>query len=90
MHREHFHELEIYWSSSMAISQNGFDIAFIDDRRQSIDRRLRVLKTEFPLVDSDGRYIKADRRNAPDRRLANIKVNEVALNKHIFNTLFSK
>lgn len=74
----------------MTISQNGIDLAFIDDRRQDHDRRERAIKAEFPLVDSDGRYIKADRRNAPDRRLANIQVKEVALNGEIFDSLFCK
>ncbi len=88
MSRAHFHELDISWSCTMNISQNGIDIAFIDDRRQAVDRRQRTLKTKFPLVDCDGRYIKADRRNTPDRRLSNIQVKELAINGFIFNTLF--
>ena len=74
----------------MTISQNGIDIAFVDDRRQTSDRRQRANKAEFPLVDGDGRYIKTDRRNSPDRRLANIQVKEVALNGKIFDYLFSR
>ena len=74
----------------MTISQNGIDIEFVDDRRQTSDRRLRAKKAEFPLVDNDGRYIKADRRNSPDRRLANIQVKEVALNGKIFDYLFHR
>lgn len=73
----------------MDISQNGIDIALIDDRRNEFDRRQRTLKTEFPLVDCDGRFIKSDRRNTPDRRLSNIHVKEVAINSYIFDTLFS-
>ena len=72
----------------MTISQNGIDIAFVDDRRQTNERRLRSKKAEFPLVDCEGRYIKADRRHAPDRRLANIQVKEVALKGNIFEYLF--
>ncbi len=89
MSRARFHELDISWSCTMNIGQNGIDIAFIDDRRQAVDRRQRTLKTEFPLVDCDGRFIKADRRNTPDRRLSNIQVKELAINGFIFNTLFS-
>ena len=74
----------------MTISQKGIDIAFVDDRRQTIERRMRVNKSAFPLVDSDGRFIKADRRSAPDRRLANIQVKEVAINGDIFDNLFSR
>ena len=71
------------------MSHNGIDLAFIDDRRQCDDRRQRELKSEFPLVDSDGRFIKVDRRYAPDRRLANIQVKEVCINSQIFSSLFS-
>ena len=74
----------------MTISQNGIDIAFVDDRRLSNDRRLRANKAAFPLVDSEGRFIKADRRNSPDRRLANIQVKEVALTGDIFESLFNR
>ncbi len=74
----------------MTSSQNGADILLVDDRRQTIDRRLQVNKAAFPLIDSEGRYIKADRRNSPDRRLANIQVKELALNGEMFENLFSK
>ena len=74
----------------MTICLNGIDIAFVDDRRQSNDRRSRPKKAQFPLVDSDGRFVKVDRRHAPDRRLANIQVKEVAVNGRVFNTLFKK
>ncbi len=82
-------ELETYWSGDRTMSQIGIDLAYTNDRRQCIDRRERIIKSEFPLVDSDGRFIKADRRNAPDRRLANIQVKEVSVNGRIFSSLFS-
>ena len=70
------------------MGHHGIDLVYSNDRRQCVDRRERIIKAEFPLVDSDGRYIKADRRNAPDRRLANIQVKEVSLDRQSFTTLF--
>ena len=73
----------------MTKKSKGIDIEFIDDRRdEEGDRRDLVSKSNFPLVDSDGRYVKSDRRNSPERRLSNIKVKEEAVNGEIFDTLF--
>lgn len=84
------YELETVLESGVqTMSHNGIDLALINDRRQCIDRRERVVKSEFPLVDSDGRFIKVDRRHVPDRRLANIQVKEVSVNGQIFSSLFS-
>lgn len=73
----------------MTKKSNGIDIEYIDDRRdENRDRRDLNSKTDFPLVDSNGRHVKSDRRNSPERRLANIKVKEEAVNGEIFDTLF--
>lgn len=46
------------------------------DRRNNKDRRSFGAASEFPLFDSKGNLVKKDRRVLPDRRIANIQVQE--------------
>jgi len=43
-------------------------------KRSQQDRRCRAGRTEFPLQDSSGELVSADRRTQPDRRLSAIEV----------------
>ena len=58
------------------------------DRRKVEDRRSFGPPVEFPLVDSDGKLVKKDRRIMPDRRISSIQVSEHHLhfNKQISNS----
>jgi len=46
------------------------------DRRQSGDRRSFGTQSQFPLKDGDGKLINKDRCSTPDRRIANIQVQD--------------
>jgi len=43
-------------------------------KRNRQDRRCREGRTKFPLRDSGGELVRADRRARPDRRLSSIEV----------------
>ena len=58
------------------------------DRRKAADRRSFGPPAHFPLVDSDRKLVKKDRRIMPDRRISSIQVSEHHLhfNKQISNS----
>jgi hypothetical protein len=43
-------------------------------QRNPSDRRHGIARSAFPLRDSDGELVRAERRRQPDRRLAGIEV----------------
>ena len=49
------------------------------DRRRESDRRT-FGRAKFPVINRIGKLINRDRRSMPDRRIANIKVNELDVN----------
>ena len=57
------------------------------DWRSGKDRRRSDAK--FPLIDSHGNVVMADRRMAPDRRLDSVKVEEISVDKVDFDSLFN-
>ncbi len=52
-------------------------ITFILDHRTQADRRSFEPPSKFPVITSNGIVIQRDRRRLPDRRIANIMVEEV-------------
>ncbi len=52
-------------------------ITFILDHREQEDRRSFESPSKFPVINTKGKVVQRDRRRLPDRRLANIMVEEV-------------
>jgi hypothetical protein len=64
------------------------DMAYKSDRREGEKRRERE-HIEFPFKDKDGKLVKCDRRNNPDRRIKILVTSEVISEKE-FNEYYKK
>ncbi|MEM7304080.1 MAG: hypothetical protein AAF372_00975, partial [Pseudomonadota bacterium] len=58
-------------------------------RRESYERRRQESIVQFPIITTQGIWVRNDRRKVPDRRLSNIKVRETNIKEEVFATLFS-
>ncbi|MGH1538661.1 MAG: hypothetical protein ACRBDX_11545 [Gammaproteobacteria bacterium] len=61
-----------------------------DNRRSDSDRRISKQSASFPLRDSQGILVAADRRICADRRTNGLEVTESDLSKDEFNDYFLK
>ena len=60
----------------------------IKDRRLKSDRRSSEVIARFPIITTQGRHIRRDRRYTPERRISSIVVKEWEVNESIFDLLF--
>jgi hypothetical protein len=58
-------------------------------RRQSYERRRQESIVQFPIITTQGIWVRTDRRKNPDRRLSNIKVRETSIREEVFASLFA-
>jgi len=62
----------------------------IRDRRLKSDRRGTEVFAQFPIITTQGRCIRRDRRYTPERRISSIVVREWEVTDSIFDLLFKK
>ena len=60
----------------------------VKDRRLSSDRRSTEVIAQFPIITTQGRCIRRDRRYTPERRVSSIVVREWDVKNSIFDLLF--
>ena len=60
----------------------------IKDRRLKSDRRGTEVVAQFPIITTQGRCIRRDRRYTPERRISGIVVREWEVKNSIFDLLF--
>ena len=60
----------------------------IKDRRLKSDRRSSEVVAQFPIITTQGRHIRRDRRYTPERRISSIVVKEWEVKESIFDLLF--
>ncbi len=61
---------------------------FIYDRRDNSERRTQNNISQFPIITTQGRCIRQDRRSTPERRISNIVVKEWQIKESVFDFLF--
>jgi len=54
------------------------------------DRRTTMQAAQFPIITRNGVCVRSDRRRLPDRRVAQIEVDEANVRSEVFDILFSK
>lgn len=60
----------------------------IKNRRHNSDRRGTEVVVQFPIITTQGRCIRQDRRYTPERRISSIVVREWEVKNSIFDLLF--
>lgn len=73
----------------MQTQQNSSESKIQNRRRKSHERRRQESIVQFPIITTQGIWVRNDRRKVPDRRLSNIQVRETNIKEEVFAALFS-
>ena len=73
----------------MQTYQNSSNSKAHSRRRDNYERRRQEAIVQFPIITTQGIWVRNDRRKMPDRRLSNILVRETNIREEVFAKLFS-